>query len=199
MVPRPYAIVSCDFVVMYSRTLVGMMDHLLCTFISILGADGASSYNQGGYLDALAYVCIHNTDALHCFNQMCVCVCVCVYMTLWKIRFYFLLYSPPCFCYPWNRCIFSHKRCLIKWSSLCHAFYWSNWPDAILYTNNRAFFFWLKLVMRLGRSSNSHARYNRWKCATMFYNLYFPCNTGKNELYEVCSKSIRTDHSMWSR
>jgi len=78
MVPRPYAIVSCDFVVMYSRTLVGMMDHLLCTFISILGADVASSYNQGGYLDALAYVCIHNTDALHCFNQMCVCVCVCL-------------------------------------------------------------------------------------------------------------------------
>jgi hypothetical protein len=63
MVPRPYAIVLCDFVVMYSCSLVAMMDHLLRTFISILGADGAGSYNQGGYLAAVAYVSIHNTNA----------------------------------------------------------------------------------------------------------------------------------------
>jgi hypothetical protein len=81
MVPRPYAIVSCDFVVMYSCSLVGMMDHLLRTFISILVANGAGSYNQGGYLDALAHVFVHNTNALHYFTpDMCVCVCVRTYI-----------------------------------------------------------------------------------------------------------------------
>ena len=133
MVPRPYAIVSCDFVVMYSCTLVGMMDHLLRTFISILGADGAGSYNQGGYLDALAYVWFHNTNALHYFNQMCVC------MTLWKIRLYFLFYSLPCFLLSMEQVSIFPQKGLIKWSSLCHAFYWSKWPNAVLYTNHRAF------------------------------------------------------------
>ena len=83
MVPRPYAIVSCAFVVMYSCSLVRMMDHLPRTFISMLGADGAgASYNQGGYLDALAYISIHNTNALHYItcniHQIPMCVCVCV-------------------------------------------------------------------------------------------------------------------------
>jgi hypothetical protein len=40
MDPPPYAIVSSDLVVMYSFSLVGMMDDLPCTFVSILGADG---------------------------------------------------------------------------------------------------------------------------------------------------------------
>ena len=78
MVPRPYAILPCDFFVAYSCSLVGMMDHLLRTFISILGADGAGGYNQCGYLVALAYVTIHNTNALRYFTPE-VCVCVCVY------------------------------------------------------------------------------------------------------------------------
>jgi hypothetical protein len=94
MVPRPYAIVSCDFVVTYSCSLVGMMDHLLRTFISILTADGAGSHNRGGYFDALAYVRIHNTNALHYFNQMCVWVWVCVvvlFVCVWVFFFIILL------------------------------------------------------------------------------------------------------------
>ena len=84
MVPRPYAIVSCDFVMMYSCSLVEMMDHLLHTFISILGADGAGSYNQCGYLDALTYVSIHNTNALHYFTpDMCVFVCIYIYIYIY--------------------------------------------------------------------------------------------------------------------
>ena len=72
MLPRPYAIMSSDFVLMYSCSLAGMMDHPLHTFISILGADGAGRCIQGGYLDVLAYVFIHNTNALHHFTpDMC--------------------------------------------------------------------------------------------------------------------------------
>ena len=65
-----------------------------------------------GYLDALAYMCIHNTNALNYFNQMCVYI-----YDIKKDPFALFILLPAMFfffCYPWNRCIFSHKRGLIK-------------------------------------------------------------------------------------
>jgi hypothetical protein len=126
MAPRPYAFVSCDFVVMYRCcSLVGMMDRLRRTFISILGADGAGSYNQRGHLDALAYIFIHNTNSVYHFTpDMCLyiythiyvyIICILVYVCdVMRNPFVFFIFLSAIFCYPWNRCVFSHKRGLIK-------------------------------------------------------------------------------------
>jgi hypothetical protein len=51
------------------------------------------------------------------------------------------------------------------------------------YTQIAERFCCLKLVVRLKRSVNSIARYNRWKMCMTFQNRTFPCITDQNELY----------------